>query len=163
MKHLHLNFYSKLSLIILLVLIVQVSRSQNLNAGYAKTCNLNKSGIAIEGYDPVGYFLDQKAEEGNKEISYTYAGVKYLFANTEHRDLFKANPDKFIPQYGGWCAYAMGDSGDKVDIDPKTFKLLNGKLYLFYNKFFNNTKTTWNKNEAILKPKADANWAKISK
>jgi len=128
-----------------------------------KQFNLDKSGLAIGGYDPVAYFTTQKAVEGKKEISYTYEGVTYRFASAQDLDLFKGNPSKYLPQYGGWCAYAMGATGDKVDVDPGTFKLVNGKLYLFYNKFFNNTKKTWDKDEANLKTKADANWEKTYK
>ncbi len=77
--------------------------------------------------------------------------------------MFAANPTRFEPQYGGWCAYAMGASGDKVDVDPETFKIVNDKLYLFYNKFFNNTLKSWNKDESNLKSKADVNWTKFIK
>lgn len=125
-----------------------------------KQFNLD-DGLAIQGYDPVTYFTQQKAVEGRKDITLSNDGVTYHFANTQDRDLFKANPAKYEPQYGGWCAFAMGDNGKKVAVDPGTFKLLNGKLYLFYNKFFNNTKKSWDKDEANLKTKADANWNKF--
>jgi hypothetical protein len=59
------------------------------------------------------------------------------------------------PAYGGWCAYAMGSTGEKVSVDPKTFKIVNGRLNLFYNRFFNNTLDDWNKDEVNLKKKAD--------
>ena len=71
------------------------------------------------------------------------------------------NPAKYEPQYGGWCAYAMGAKGEKVSVDPKTYKIVDGKLYLFYNRLFNNTLEDWNENEAKLKNKADANWVNI--
>ena len=123
--------------------------------------NLDQSGLALSGYDPVTYFAKQKAVEGKKDITLLNEGVTYRFANTQDRDLFKANPAKYEPQYGGWCAFAMGDNGKKVLVDPETFKLVNGKLYLFYNKFFNNTKKSWDKDESNLKTKADANWNKF--
>ncbi|MFB9841640.1 YHS domain-containing (seleno)protein [Mucilaginibacter ginsenosidivorans] len=132
------------------------------NDPHKKNYNLDKSGLAISGYDPVTYFTTQKAVEGKESISLSYEGVTYRFATTQDRELFKANPSKYQPQYGGWCAYAMGATGEKVDVDPETFKLLDGKLYLFYNKFFNNTKKSWNKDEANLKKKADTNWDKIN-
>ena len=125
--------------------------------------NISKSGLAIEGYDPVAYFSESKAVEGKKAFSASDAGVTYYFSSPQNRDLFKADPVKYKPQYGGWCAYAMGSSGEKVEIDPGTFKVLNGKLYLFYNKYFNNTLKTWNKDEPNLKKKADSNWTKLSK
>lgn len=126
-----------------------------------KEFNLDKSGLAIEGYDPVAYFTTQKAVVGKKDIALVSNGVTYHFSSPQNRELFKSSPAKYEPQYGGWCAYAMGDSGEKVDIDPETFKITDGKLYLFYNKFFNNTKKTWNKDEQQLKSKADINWKKI--
>ena len=75
--------------------------------------------------------------------------------------MFDENPTRFLPQYGGWCAYAMGDSGEKVKIDPETFKIIDGKLYLFYNFYFTNTLTKWNRDESNLKQKADQNWKKV--
>lgn len=128
-----------------------------------KQGNITKTGLAIEGYDPVAYFTAGEAIEGKKDITASDAGVTYYFASTKNRDLFKADPAKYAPQYGGWCAYAMGANGEKVEVDPETFKVLNGKLYLFYNKYFNNTLKTWNKDESALKKKADANWTKFSK
>jgi len=124
--------------------------------------NLNKDHIAIEGHDPVAYFKEGKAVEGKKEFSTTVDGVNYLFSSAQNEALFKADPAKYRPQYGGWCAYAMGANGEKVEIDPGTFKIIDGKLYLFYNRFFNNTLKSWNKDEANLHQKADANWKKFN-
>jgi hypothetical protein len=81
----------------------------------------------------------------------------------ENKEAFKSNLVKYEPAYGGWCAFAMGDNGEKVSVDPETFKIVNGKLYLFYNKYFTNTLTSWNKDETNLKRKADANWPKLLK
>lgn len=125
--------------------------------------NLDKSGIAIQGYDPVAYFTTGKAVDGKKDLSFEYQGTTYRFATAADRDAFKANPGKYEPQYGGWCAYAMGAKGEKVEIDPETFKIVDGKLFLFYNKFFNNTRTSWNKDESHLKSNADKNWQKFVK
>ena len=75
----------------------------------------------------------------------------------------KKDPAKYEPVYGGWCAFALGDYGEKVEINPSSFKIIGGKTYLFYNKFFNNTLTSWNKDEANLKKKADQNWKKTTK
>ena len=81
--------------------------------------------------------------------------MTYNFSSQANKDLFLKNPASYEPQYGGWCAYAMGYSGEKVEINPETFKILDGKLYLFYNAFFNNTLKSWNKDEVNLKKKAD--------
>jgi len=119
-----------------------------------------RKGLAIQGYDPVSYFVG-KAEEGSDKWSTQYKGVSYRFVSAAHRDDFTKNPDRFEPAYGGWCAYAMGESGEKVKVDPETYKIINNKLYLFYNFWGNNTLTTWNKDEATLKRKADSNWKKF--
>jgi YHS domain-containing protein len=114
--------------------------------------------VAIDGYDPVAYFKSKKAVKGKKELAVSHQGVVYYFSSVENKEEFKKSPAQYEPQYGGWCAYAMGASGEKVSVDPETFKVLDGKLYLFYNKFFNNTLKSWNKDEAKLKKSADASW-----
>lgn len=119
------------------------------------------NGIALKGYDPVSYFTQNKAIKGNKELAVSHQGIVYYFSAAANKDAFKLNPFKYEPEYGGWCAYAMGDNGEKVSIDPATFKILNGKLYLFYNRYFTNTLKDWNKNEAALKKNADMNWPKL--
>jgi YHS domain-containing protein len=117
--------------------------------------------LAIQGYDPVAYFKQGRAVKGQKEFSTSYEGIIYYFANADNNILFLNNPLAYEPQYGGWCAFAMGDSGDKVSISPSTFKIIDGKLYLFYNSFFNNTLKTWNKNQKDLNKKATINWKEI--
>lgn len=122
-----------------------------------------ESGLALQGYDPVAYFTQNKAVKGTAANACSHQGVTYRFANARHLEAFKANPAQYEPAYGGWCAYAMGATGEKVEIDPETFKITDGKLNLFYNKFFNNTLPKWNKDEANLKGKADASWSKFYK
>ncbi len=136
------------------------SFTQDATATRKKHFNL-KGTIAINGYDPVAYFKSNKAIEGNKNRSVYYQGVIYYFSTVENKEEFKKNAAKYEPEYGGWCAYAMGVKGEKVSVDPETFKIINGKLYLFYNRAFNNTLKSWNRDEVNLKTKADANWQKI--
>lgn len=119
-----------------------------------------KKGLAIEGYDPVAYIKNSKAVKGNAGFAVVHQGATYYFSSAANRDEFKKDPERYEPAYGGWCAYAMGKEGSKVEIDPETFKVVNGKVYLFYNKYFNNTLKSWNKNEAELKKNADAHWQK---
>jgi hypothetical protein len=95
-------------------------------------------------------------------LAATYEGVTYYFSTQNNKDMFVKNPTNYEPQYGGWCAYALGSSNQKVEIDPETFKIVDGKLYLFYNAYFNNTLKSWNKDEASLKSKADKNWKKFN-
>jgi YHS domain-containing protein len=124
-----------------------------------KNFNVKKN-IALDGYDPVSFFAN-KPEEGDEDITFTYKGITYQFVNSANLVKFKASPDKYEPAYGGWCAYAMGETGEKVKVDPETFKIMDGKLYLFYNFWGNNTLEDWNANEKTLKAKADQNWRKI--
>lgn len=120
-----------------------------------------ENGIALSGYDPVSYF-QKKPTKGSKVYTFTHEGITYQFSSAANAETFKKNPAGYEPQYGGWCAYAMGANGEKVEIDPETYKIANGKLYLFYNRLFNNTLPDWNKDEFNLKTKADKNWMHIS-
>ncbi len=130
--------------------------------GSAQQIDFNhQKGYIAGGYDVVAYF-SKKALKGAAKYEYRYQGAKYKFSSQVNLETFKADPDKFTPQYGGWCAYAMADKGEKVSVNPKTFEIRDGKLFLFYNAFFDNTLESWleqNPNELI--KKADANWSAI--
>lgn len=147
-----------LALVFLLLLSVTAFSQEALRK---KEFNLNKDGLAIQGYDPVAYFKLGKAVKGSSSNAVYYQGATYYFSSAENKEIFKKDPSKYEPQYGGWCAYAMGKEGSKVEVDPETFKIMNGKLFLFYNRFFNNTLKSWNKDETNLHANADVNWKKI--
>jgi YHS domain-containing protein len=150
--------------LLLMILVVYVSAIPVMSQSNSRPKQFNlDDGLAIQGYDPVAYFVQKKAVKGKKEISYAKEGVTYYFSSVSNKDLFVSNSAAYEPQYGGWCAYAMGAAGEKVEIDPETFKVLDGKLYLFYNSLFNNTLPKWNKEEPDLKTKADKNWKNIYK
>jgi len=120
-----------------------------------------KKGFIAEGYDVVAYF-NNKAEKGSSKYVHTYDKVKYKFASQKNLDAFKNDPTKYVPQYGGYCAYAVGAKAEKVSIDPETFEIRDGKLYLFYNSWGINTLSKWNEEGAeALKAKADKNWETI--
>lgn len=125
----------------------------------AAQSNLSKNNVAVSGFDVVSYHKN-KAIEGNVNYKVNHKGAVYLFDNEVHKSTFEANPEKFIPQYGGWCAYAMGNNGKKVVINPEAFTIEDGKLYLFYKTLFTDTREKWMENTSILKPKADLNWKK---
>lgn len=127
-----------------------------------KHFNLDKSSLAIQGYDPISYF-EGKPQKGVAQFLVFYKGVQYYFVSNAHKEQFLKTPEKFEPAYGGWCAYAMGEYGDKVEIDPTSYKITNGKLYLFYYSFINKTLNKWNLDEANLKAKADKNWELLIK
>ena len=150
-------------ILILLVFLSALSTkglTQDTASMRKQSFNLEKN-IGIQCYDPVAYFKENKAVKGKSEISVLYLGVIYYFSSVENKNAFVKDPTAYEPQYGGWCAYAMGKSGEKVEIDPSTFKIVNNKLYLFYNKYFNNTLKSWNKDEANFKANADVHWQKI--
>jgi YHS domain-containing protein len=120
-----------------------------------------KKGFVAQGYDVVAYF-NNTAVKGNKKHITNYEGVKFKFVSKENLEKFAKNPTKYIPQYGGYCAYAIGKSGEKVSINPKTFEIRDGKLYLFYNAWGTNTLKLWGKEGAEkLKTQADINWKKL--
>lgn len=146
-------------LILPILLLTTVATWAQTDALRKNNFNVHKN-VALEGYDAVSYFSG-KPVEGDEKWSFTYRGITYQFSSAANLAKFKSTPEKFEPAYGGWCAYAMGESGEKVKIDPETYKILDGKLYLFYNFWGNNTLKTWNKSEAQLKEKADKNWKKI--
>lgn len=150
----------KTKILILFVALITATTFAQTATKRKTQFNLEK-GVAIQGYDPVAYFTQKKAVKGKSSIASNYEGVIYNFSSQANKETFEKSPTSYEPQYGGWCSYAMGATGDKVEIDPETFKIVDGKLNLFYNAYFNNTLKTWNKDEAGLKKKADANWKKF--
>ncbi|MEB3216478.1 MAG: YHS domain-containing (seleno)protein [Nostocales cyanobacterium 94392] len=124
----------------------------------ANLTNVNEQGIAIQGYDPVSYFTDHPVA-GNPKITSTYEDATYYFISEENKAKFESDPEQYIPQYGGFCAVAVSE-GKLVNIDPETYKVTDGKLYLFYNVEFGNTKPQWEASEETLRNNADAHWRK---
>jgi YHS domain-containing protein len=112
---------------------------------------------AIKGYDPVAYFTDQKPVKGKKEFAYRWQEATWYFASREHLELFKASPEKYAPQFGGFCAYGVSRNY-KVKIEPEAWTILEGKLYLNYDL---DVSKTWNKDAAGYIKKANANWATL--
>jgi YHS domain-containing protein len=116
------------------------------------------NGVAIDGYDAVAYFLQNSAVKGSKEFVHKWNGSTWQFASASNRDAFKQNPEKYAPQYGGYCAYGMSQ-GYKAKVDPiNAWTIVNGKLYLNYNK---GIKAKWLPKKDELINKADVNWKKI--
>ncbi len=151
----------KTQLITLFTILLLSSIAIAQDAQENKYLNVDDDRIAIKGYDPVSYFISEEPKEGNENLSHAYNGAIYYFSSQENLDMFKADPAKYEPAYGGWCAYAMG-KGYTADANPKTYKILDGKLLLFYNKLLVNTLPRWNKDEATLYPAAEKNWEEKS-
>ena len=104
-------------IIILFVAFISVTTFGQTAAKRVAEFNLDKK-VAIKGYDPVAYFTQKKAVKGKSTIATTYEGVIYNFSTQANKELFEKNPANYEPQYGGWCSYAMGASGEKVEVDP---------------------------------------------
>jgi hypothetical protein len=124
-----------------------------------------KSTLAIKGYDPVAYFPEgaRKPVKGLDSIEHTYKCVTYRFASTDNLERFKKDPARYEPTYGGWCAWAMLN-GDKVDVDPRKFIVKDGRLFLFYNGFLNDTRAKWlDRDHDEQTAKADEQWKTLTK
>jgi YHS domain-containing protein len=126
-----------------------------------RAANVDKQGVGLKGYDPVSY-QDGGPAVGRESLTAAHEGVTYRFATAAHREAFLKEPGRYAPAYGGWCAYAMLE-GDEVDIDPRSYKVIAGRTYLFYNGLFGDTLKKWNKmaaerTDATLVQQADAHW-----
>ncbi len=118
--------------------------------------NLNEAGVALQGYDPVSYFSGQPIQ-GKAEISTIDEGAIYYFSNETNKATFQAAPQRYKPQYGGFCAVAISE-GKTFPIDPNTYRITDSKLYLFYNGKLGNTKLQWDADPRARQQNADARW-----
>lgn len=132
-----------------------VAADGSVNTGYF-------GGVAIMGYDPVAYFTESRAVKGSAQFSQEFLGETWHFASDEHRDMFAANPAKYAPQYGGYCAgemlFADVTTGVTTNVDPEAWRIIDGKLYLFYDKGY---AQAFQENAEEWVAKADANWPKV--
>ena len=117
----------------------------------------SKDGTAIEGYDTVAYFTESKAVKGNRDFKHRWKDANWYFSSQENLELFKDDPEKYAPQYGGYCAYAVAKN-DLAKIDPNQFTVLNDKLYLNYNKRINRK---WNRKRDEYIADANDNWPSV--
>jgi YHS domain-containing protein len=119
--------------------------------------NKGEDGLAVKGYDVVSYFDQKKPMKGDPKYSYQYDGAKYDFISTGHLALFAKNPEAYLPQYGGYCAVGAS-MGHNADIDPESWAVIDGKLYLNSSK---GAQKLFNKDPHSAIKKADENWAKL--
>ena len=138
-----------------------------INTLTAQKVFTNQEKVANNGYDVVNYFTANSAERGSKAFSEVYEEATYYFVNAEHLQMFKENPSKYLPQFDGYCSFAVAKMNQKVPVDPKTFRVDDGKLYLFYNDFWEgkpfNTIVPWINSEADLEKLAVENWKTLKK
>lgn len=111
-------------------------------------------GVAINGYDPVAYFTENKPVAGKADITYSWKGATWRFATAQNRDAFKASPERYAPQYGGYCAYAVA-KGSTAKTEPEAWSIVADKLYLNYSK---GVQRTWEKDTPGYIKAADKNW-----
>jgi YHS domain-containing protein len=130
-----------------------------LAARAEKPVNATLFGVAIKGYDPVAYFTDAKPVKGESDFSFDWNGATWRFASAAHRDAFKAAPEKYAPQFGGYCAWAVSQ-GYTAGIDPAAWKIVNGKLYLNYSL---EVQKKWEGDAPGFIAKADVQWPKLLK
>ena len=113
--------------------------------------------LAIKGYDPVAYFTEGKPVPGKPELSSTWQDARWQFASPAHRDLFVASPEKYAPQYGGYCALGVS-MGGKYEVDPEQWTIVDGKLYLNYDR---KGRDTFRADQVATIGKANQNWGKL--
>jgi YHS domain-containing protein len=113
--------------------------------------------VAMREFDPVSYFQNRPTK-GTSKFQHEYKGITYYFASEANLEEFKKAPGKYEPAYGGWCAYTVATTGERVKVLPSSYKVVDGRLFLFYNFGGDNRLVKWNKNEAKLKAAADKNW-----
>ncbi len=116
--------------------------------------NIDDNGLGLQGYDPVAYFTDGKPVKGTPQFTSVYNGARYQFASAEHKAMFDAEPAKYEPQFGGFCAYGVSKGG-KYPIEVDAFQIVDGRLLLQYNK---DARDSFNKDTQGNLKKADKNW-----
>jgi hypothetical protein len=133
-------------------------------ATYSHAHNLLGEAIGAAGYDVVSYFPEGggRPRKGLIGISTELDGVTYRFATKGDLALFQKSPGKYLPAYGGWCAWAVGEIDKRVDVDPESYDLRGGRLYLFYKDPGLDARALWLKKPTELIQRADANWPALS-
>ncbi|MEE9406719.1 MAG: YHS domain-containing (seleno)protein [Polaribacter sp.] len=125
---------------------------------FAQEYNL-ENGYIANGFDVVSYFTNKKPLKGNKKFQTTFNEVKLKFSSDKNLQLFIENPKKYMPQCGGFCAYAIATRNERKEIDAESYEIRDGKLYLFYNKWFSNKLESWlEENPSKLQKEAAENW-----
>lgn len=126
-------------------------------ADATKHVNVDSDGFSVNRYDPVAYFTERRPVPGNPEIYGEYQGVKYAFSSESNRQLFLDDPEKYVPQYGGYCAYGLAH-GSKSDVDPEVWDIVDGKLYLMVS---GGTMSIWEKRKKDYIELANRAWRSI--
>ena len=127
--------------------------------GQVNTHNVDgDANIAIKGYDPVAYFTKSEPTLGSEKFEYKWSGAKWRFSSQENKEMFKNSPEKYAPQYGGFCAYGVAVTQKKIDIEPEAWNITDGKLYLNYTP---QTQNVWLKSKDDYIEEANLIWPTI--
>ncbi len=126
-------------------------------AAICQSPNYAVDGVAVNGYDVVAYFIDGKPVKGSAEFAFTLDSVQWLFSSREHLDLFKSDPERYLPQFGGWCAYGVSQNY-KAPTEPDAWTIVNDKLYLNYNK---KVRKMWLQDRDARIHTAEQNWTEL--
>lgn len=150
----------RLTFVLLSILLFSFDTTeQAIIAHRQRHFNVETEYLALKGYDPVTYFSG-RPQPGSEKIQYNYRGINYRFSSLLNRDAFRLNPAMYEPQYGGWCAFHIGN-GEKVDINPLSYRVTGGRLYLFSNFFDGSRFNGWVQNYEVLKTYADKRWKSL--
>lgn len=137
-----------------------IGATGSVSRAYLRAHNLPAHGVAIEGFSPVSYF-DGKVERGSAMFAITHAGITYHLTDAAQVAEFQRDPERYLPQFGGWCAFGMSVS-DKFPIDPTAYKIVDDRLFLFLRNDGIDALDLWNKGkESELLTKARAHWRKV--
>lgn len=154
------NTFLKITFAVVIAVLLSFAtvalKAQKYNGRYYN--NVNAAGIILDGYDPVAFFTDNKPVRGDAAFQYNYDDATYYFASQEHLELFKTNPEKYKPQFGAWCAYAVS-LGRTAPIDVSTFSIVNNRLVLQHNQRAVNG---WNKDVKGNLALADKYWPLVT-
>jgi len=140
-----------------IVLVLAICYLTGLSLSAQKSATFVQGDKAIRGYDPVAYFTESKPVKGNEKLIYNWNNTNWYFSSQQNLDLFKTSPEKYAPQYGGYCAYGLSN-GYKAPTDADAWTIENGKLYLNYNT---EVRDMWNKERKERIEKADKNWPQV--
>ncbi|MDJ0958014.1 MAG: YHS domain-containing (seleno)protein [Arenicellales bacterium] len=146
------RFFINLSLVAGLVTLSFAGDPQKMVA-------TGSGGVAIKGYDTVAYFTENQAIKGSPEFVHSWRDAKWHFVNAEHRDLFAADPERYAPQFGGFCALGIS-KGKAVAADPEAWTIVDGKLYMKFNE---DARDRWRKDKERAIEKAKENWVELQK
>jgi YHS domain-containing protein len=138
-------------------LALLAASASNTHAGTKDAINKTADGLAIKGHDAVAYFTEGKAVKGSENFDYKYKDATYRFASAENRDMFKKNPEKYAPQFGGYCAWGLS-IGKLFDVEPTLWRIVDGKLYLQFNA---DVDAAWARDVKGFIARGNANWPTV--